>query len=182
MAIDTPVVVGSVNLSGNAYPIFGTSARAQEYLVASVNGDVFTGSETAEKSRSLISAKRWLDRQKWKTGFPVPDSGLVPLGIEFAQYELAVVLLENPEAINERSTGSNERVLQAGPARIEFFSRTDGSSSSPFSGEHQLPTQALDLIQDYLSSRTSIITPAVGGTSRKSNVLGVDEYGLNEPL
>ncbi|MGI9491965.1 MAG: hypothetical protein ACR2QF_06150 [Geminicoccaceae bacterium] len=181
MAIDTPVVVGSVSISGNPYPVFGDQDRAIEYLNASLTGDTFVEADFTVQQQSLVTAYRWLNRQNWKEGFPVPSDGLVPLGIEFAQYELAVVLIDDPEAFTQKSTGSNERVLQAGPARIEFFSRTDGGSAA-FSGEGVFPPQALDLIQDYLASKSSIITPVVGGLDNKSNVLDVDQFGLNEPL
>lgn len=181
MAIDTPVVVGSVSISGNPYPIFGTQDRAIEYSNGSLSGSTFTDADFTAQQQSLVTAYRWLNRQEWKDGFPVPTDGLVPLGIEFAQYELTVVLIDDPDAFTKRSTGSNDRVLQAGPARIEFFSRTDGGSSS-FSGEGVFPPQALDLIKDYLASKASIIIPAVGGLNNESNVLGVDQYGLNEPL
>lgn len=178
MAIDTPVVVGAVTISGNNYPIFGTRDRAKEYLLATLEGTTFTGADPITQRRSLVMAKRWLDRQGWKTGFPVPTSGLVPLGIEFAQYELSVVLIDDPDSFTEKNTGSNEKRLKAGPVEIEFFSRTDGGAL--FSGEGVFPPQALDLIGDYLSSKSTIITPYVGGLTNTSNV--IDGFDLSEPL
>ena len=182
MAIDTPQALGSVSISGNAYDIFGSQNRAIEYHNANINGSLFTDStDFTGQQRLLVTAYRWLTRQDWKSGFPVPSSGLVPLGIEFAQYELALVLVENPEAVNQRSTGSNDKRLRAGSAEIEFFSRTDGSSGA-FGGEGPFPPQVSDLIQDYLAGGSTIITPSVGGLTRKSNTLDVDSFDLNEPL
>lgn len=181
MAIDTPAALGSVSISGKSYDIFGSQNRAIEYHGGGVTGEGFTSLQFTQQQRVLVSAYRWLIRQNWKSGFPVPSSGLVPLNIEFAQYELSLLLAEDPEAANARSTGSNERVLQAGPARIEFFSRTDGGSS-PFSGEGVFPPQVSDLLKDYLTSRATVITPVASGTGNQSQVLGVDEYGLNEPF
>ena len=181
MALDAPVVVGAVSIAGVDYPIYGTQARATEYHRGGLDGATFTSAGFSDQQKSLVTAKRWLDRQNWKTGFPVPSDGLVPLGIEFAQYELASVLIDDPTAFTQRSTGSNERVLQAGSARIEFFSRTDGGGG-PFGGEGVFPPQALDLLKPYLASKSSIITPIAGGTGRASSVLDGDQFDLNEPL
>lgn len=181
MAIDTPVVVGSVTISGNDYPIFGTRERAREYLLATLEGTTFTSADPATQRRSLVMANRWLNRQEWKSGFPVPTDGLVPLGIEFAQYELAVVLIEDPSSFTKKNTGSNERKLRAGSVEIEFFSRTDGGNAL-FAGAAVFPPQALDLIRDYLASKSAIITPTAGGIQNKSNVLDFDQFGLTEPL
>lgn len=191
MAIDTPVAVGSVSIQGNDYPVYGTQARALEYLRASLTGEVFTAESFTLQIKSLITARRWIDRQSFKgektggssqfTKFPRSGETTVPLNVEFAQYELTLVLIEDNEAANNRNTGSNERVLQAGPARIEFFSRTDGGGGV-FSGEGVFPPQALDLLSPYLVSKAAIIAPFAGGLGNKSNVLGVTQFGLNEPL
>lgn len=181
MALDTAVVVGSVSISGVAYAVYGTQNRAIEYHRGSLTGATYADADFTVQQQSLVMAKRWLDRQNWKTGFPVPSSGLVPLGIEFAQYELASVLIDDSSAFTERSTGSNERVLQAGPVRLEFFSRTDGGNG-PFSGEGVFPPQALDLLRPYLASTVSVIVPVVGGLKNKSQVLDVEAFDLSEPL
>ena len=176
MTLTAPVVVGSVEISANTFPVFGDLDRAIQYILGSTNGTEFIEAPGLEQKRALITAKRWLDRQNWKAGFPVPTDGLVPLGIEMAQYELAILLVENGEAFTERSTGSNERVLQAGSARIEFFSRTDGGA-----GEGEFPVQVSSLLTPYLAGKGTIITPAVGGTGNQSKALGVDQLGITEP-
>lgn len=190
MALDTPVVVGSVAISGVDYPIYGTHARSLEYHRGSLLGSTFTGAAFTTQLQALVTARRWLDRQAYigaKAGgdtqftqFPRDSDTTVPLGVEFAEYELALVLISKPTSFNQRSTGSNRKRLKAGSTEIEFFSRTDGNGG--LTGEGVFPPQALDLLGPYLASRVSIITPTVGGLSNVSNVLPVNEFGLVEPL
>ena len=191
MAINDPVIVGSIQIRTDSYPIYGTFDRGREYLRAHLSGDSFDDASELDQKRAFVTARRWIDRQSYKdeksggdsqfTAFPRgTGETTVPLGVEFAQYELVLVLLDDPDSFNQRSTGSNERLLQAGPAKIEFFSRTDGGSL--FSGEGVFPPQALNLISPYLKSKSTIITPVVSGTANKSNVLGIDAFDLCEPL
>ena len=176
MAIDTAVAPGTVTISGNDYTIYGTTDRAKEYLKGGINGASFLLLGSGDQARHLVQAQRLLSRQGWKSGYPVEADGTVPLGIEFGQYELAVLLVEDPDVFSQPGTGSNERRLKAGSAEIEFFSRTDGKL---------FPSQVLDLIKPYLGSRISIVTPTVSGSSverKTSLVIGHDDYTLNEPF
>lgn len=180
MALTSPVVVGSVNIQGNDYPIFGTQDRATEYHTGALSGATFTGADFTVQQQALATAYRQLDRQNWRDGFPVQADLTVPLDIEFASYELAAVLIADPTTFNQRNTGSNQKRLRAGSVEIEFFSRTDRSTG--IGGAGIFPPQVLDLIKQYLASQVSIITPTVGGTANQSNVLDVDQFGITEPL
>lgn len=176
MAIDTATTAGSVTISGNSYEIFGSVDRAKEYLRGGINGTGFLDLGLSDQGRHLVQANRILSRQGWKSGFPVEADLTIPLGIEFAQYELAVLLVEDPDIFSNPGTGSNERRLKAGSAEIEFFSRQDGKL---------FPPQILDLIRPYLSSRSAILTPVVSGSSAQNNTglsIGSDDYRLTEPL
>ncbi len=172
MAIDTPAVLGSASLSGNSYDIYGSNDRAKEYLRGGINGTDFLDLGQSDQNRHLVQAYRLLSRQSWKSGFPVQADDTVPLGIEFAQYEMAVLLVEDPDLFSEPGTGSNERLLKAGSAQIEFFSRDTGKL---------FPTQVMDLIKPYLGSRVAIITPTVSGSNVAKSTSTLDHL-LTEPL
>ena len=190
MALDTAQVVGSVSIAGNAYPVYGSRARAIEYLNAHPSGTTFTEGDFDDQGRAMITARRWLDRQSWlgdktvssqETAFPRDPDTTVPLAIEFASYELSLLILDDPEIMNQESQGSNDKVLKAGPVSIEFFSRTDGGGGS-FSGKGVFPPQVADLIGPYLSSPVAVLAPYVGGTDRESSVLASTQYTLVDPF
>lgn len=184
MALDTAQVVGSVSISGNAYPVYGSRERATEYLNAHPSGTTFTEGEFDAQGRALITARRWLDRQTWlgsktvstqETAFPRDPDTTVPLPIEFASYEIALLIMDDPEIMNQESQGSNERLLKAGPVQIEFFSKTEGTKGV-------FPPQIADLIGPYLSSPVAVLAPYVGGTENESGVLAATQYSLVDPL
>ena len=185
MALDTPLAVSTISLLGSTYPIYGTFDRAREYHNGSLTGATFTDAEFTLQNQALVMARRWLDRQTYtgsKTGgdsqttqFPRDGDTTVPLGVEFAEYELAAVLLDDATAFAKENTGSNEKRLKAGSVEIEFFSRTSGSASV-------FPPQALDHLAPYLASKAALVIPYVGGLGNSSSVLGLDQFGLIEPL
>ncbi len=190
MAIDTPLVVGSLAIQGNNYPIYGTAARATEYFNASLSGSTYTGAPLSDQQRSLVTARRLIDRQNFLgtttavdqfTAFPRDEETLVPLKVEFAQYELALVLLESPDVFNQSSTGSNERRLRAGPVEIEFFSSTL-SSNRIGGGAGIFPPQVLDLLRSFLASTASISIPFAGGINNPSNVIPREGNDISDGL
>lgn len=185
MAVDTPVAVGSISVRGNEYPIYGTFDRATEYFAPHISGDTYLDAEFSDKQKALITARRLIDQQNYlgspavstqTTAFPRGSDTAVPIAIETAQYEIALLLLGDPEFFNADTTGSNEKRLKAGPVEIEFFSRTSDGSAPIF------PPQIDRLLKPYLGSSISVITPYVGGLLNASNTLGVNGYDINEGL
>ena len=189
MAINVEVSVGSVSIQGNDFPIYGTFDRATEYLSASLSGDVFSGASFTAKNQGLVMARRFIDRQRFKgsptvtgqfTSFPRDGSSTVPLAIEFAQYELSVVLIGDPDRFTHSDGGSNEKRLRAGSVEIEFFQSTlagSGGSGLP----KVFPDHVQDLILPFLDVSSSLSTYA-GGTGNVSSVICEDDYGLSWPL
>lgn len=176
MAIDTPVAVSNLSVLGNIYPIYGTQVRATEYFNPHINGTVFTGAAFLDQQKALVSANRYLNGLRWKgtpatttqlTHFPLSGETTVPVKVEVAQYEVALLLLEDANFFNQANTGGNERVLRAGPVAIEFFSSTLIGPGSSI-----LPPQVLRLIQDLLSAGSDLVTIAfAGGVANESNVI-----------
>lgn len=179
MAVDTPAVVGSVSIQGNAYPVYGSQARALEYVNARVGGDVFSAASFAEQQKSLVTARRLIDRQSFIgaktvttqfTEFPRDGETTVPIPVETAQYEIALLLLEDAGFFNQNTTGSNERRLRAGPVEIEFFSQTLRANTIG-GGSATFPPQIQELLRPYLSSSVVVSAPVVGGLANESNVV-----------
>jgi hypothetical protein len=101
----------------------------------------------------------------------------VPLGVEFAEYEIAQLLINDPTFFEQASTGSNERLLQAGPVKIEFFSST---LSGP--GGALFPPQVMSLLGPYLGSTSTITVPYVGGTLNTGAIIPREGYLIDEGL
>lgn len=189
MAIDTPATVGSISVRGNDYPVYGSQDRATEYFAPHISGEVFLDAEFSLQQNALITARRLLDQQSYlgakadsnqTTAFPRGSDTTVPVDIETAQYEIALVLIEDPEFFNQDTTGSNEKRLKAGPVEIEFFSRTTGSGG--LSTAAIFPPQINRLLRPYLGGSVSVASPYVGGLNNQSNTLGVEGYDINQGL
>lgn len=197
MAINAPVIVGSVNINGNDYPIYGTYDRALEYLAGRLDTATFDDAEQDDQNKSLVMARRWIDRQSLGgtltsssqiTAFP--RSGLidkegnsladdvVPLGVEFAQYEMALLLLGDPTQFAKSNTQDNTKRLKAGEAEIEFFRSLDVASPLLF------PEHILALLLPFLSSSSSNSSLGffAGGTCEESRVKPFGTYDLWQGL
>lgn len=132
-----PVTVGD-----NSYV---TVAEADAYFADSINSAGWDGADAPTKDKALISATRYLDRQRWQgtktvstqnlewprsgvtcNGDPV-DSDEVPDEIKESQYEMAQILIQDPTSGNNLNTGSNTKRAKAGSAEVEFFRPTSGT-------------------------------------------------------
>lgn len=195
MSLDTPVVVGSVTIATFPYPIYGTSLRANEYFAASLDTS-FTLATADNQNKSLVMARRWLDRQTWlgtltvanqPTAFPRTgiedkegnsvDPTLVPLGIEFAEYELALILIKDPSKFNTTNTSNNTKKAKAGEAEIEFF-RTENVDEGLL-----FPDQVMKLVSPFLFGSADTVVPFYfGGTCNPDSIVSVYEFGFNEGM
>lgn len=195
MPLDTPLPVSTVTLNSNTYPIYGTLARAAEYFDIHLD-TTFIAANTTNRTKSLVLARRWLDRQAWlgtltvasqptsfprtgisdKEGNPV-DPTLVPLGIEFAEYELALILLKDPTKFNNANTSNNTKKAKAGEAEIEFFFTSNVDTGLLF------PDQVLKLVQPFLYGSFSLVPIFYfGGTCTESDTVTLHDYGYSGGL
>jgi hypothetical protein len=193
MALDTPQPVGSVTINSNTYPIYGTNARANEYMDGRLGVDDWPATAD-DQNKALVQARRWLDRQSWcpeptdpaqttawprtgltdKEGEPVATT-TVPLEVEFAQYELALELAADPTAADTAVVQSNAKRLKAGSAEIENFRISDEEKTV-------FPAQVMDLVGLWLASSKDVIVGVAGGTETKSSFDGdsATTFNLNE--
>ena len=150
--------MGQVTIGGTTFEIYGTRTAAINYMKARLGADAWNSASSSDKDRALVSATRKIDRENWigdKTapapGQPLefPRTGLidkdgvavgsvnVPLLVEEANYELALVLLDDATKQDSGDTSSNTKRVKAGSAEVEFFRQTAG---------HAFP----DIIQDLI--------------------------------
>ena len=164
--------MGSVTISGNSFDVYSETADpiadAKLYFSAKIGSAPWTAADKIIQQQALVTATRWIRRyltQQLVDPADVPDPSVTPAPLLVAQatYETAFVLVIDPSAQNESSTGSNKKRLKAGSAEIEFFRPTDGTP---------LPTIANALLAEFLNE--------VGGTSDHGAVVfgtdGVSEF------
>jgi hypothetical protein len=183
--------MGSVVINGNTFPIYGTQAGAIAYLDARLGSTDWVTADTNDQKRSLVAATRWLDRGViWngtKTdpaqGLQFPREGLVcdgtsvpsdevPVRIEQATYELALVLFLDPTAADTQDQGSNIASVGAGAASVSFFRPTIGGEAPRF------PVPVMELVRCFVGS--GISGSFAFGTDQESQFDLTDRYGLTE--
>lgn len=109
---------------------FGPSYRAWEALTDD------------DKNRTLVSATSYIDSLQWqgtatgivngnvtflqwpRSGIEGVDSATVPAAIVNATFELAVLIVGDPDLPQNADSGSNVQSMGAGPAQMSFFRPT----------------------------------------------------------
>ena len=181
MAVDTPAAIGSVVIRGNSFPIYGSQPRADEYFSARLGAENWTSAQFIEKSQGLVTARRRIDREPFRgaktvasqlAAFPRDGETTIPLPVEFAQYEFALILLGDVTQYEQASTASNVKRLKAGTAEIEFFSGLTPAESTIF------PDHIHDLLLPYLQSSVSLLAPIASGTNNPDNIVPFGSFGL----
>lgn len=174
-----------VEISSAEYFAYGTQDESDEYFAAAAHAQAWRDEDDADvKGRALVTATRMLDRQKWqgektdpdqdgawpRTGVaedePVNDEG-VPLKVVHATFELALVLLNDPEAI-QVTQNSSQKVssLSAGSVSISYFR---GAEGEPL----RFPLPVMELIGDWLGASSDL-----GGIGFSSGIDGSSSFAL----
>jgi len=111
-----------ITIGTGSETILGTYAGAVAY-VDTMLGDRYTAwaaaSETNQK-KSLVNAVRHLNRLVWQDDYDTLAERDAVTAFQEAQYELAVLILEDSEVTDEADQGSNIQSLKAGSAGITF--------------------------------------------------------------
>lgn len=191
--------MGQVTISGTTYDVYGTADGLKAYLAGKLGPLAYDTAESADKSKALVSATRWIDREKWQGSMtdevtPQPlewprtgvtdcdgnavDSASVPDDIINATYELAEILLGDPAAADGANTGSNTKRVKAGSAEVEFF--RPGSADGSGGGGTLFPVPAQKLVACFLEGAGGAFsTPYAGGTSQPSSFC-TDDFDRNK--
>ena len=172
MTSPTTITIGAV-----AYNSYLDVAAADDYLAADMKrADTWDGLTDTVKGRALITASRYLDRQKWQGTASVdgqamawPRSGAldlygatvaddtVPQAIQDATAVLAYEISQDPELQDAISSGREIKSMMAGSVQITWFKAT-------FDPKTKLPYSIADICGFLLSGRVSRIAPYASGT------------------
>jgi hypothetical protein len=145
--------------------IHGTYAGAIAYVDIMFGETYSTWSALAadDQKKTLAAAVRFLNAQSWAEAYDTFAERDLIAEFATAQYELAVLVANDPSVIQEADQGSNIQSLQAGSAGITFFNSTtsSGARSAP-----KLPPVLMRLLGGYLAA--SALSGPDGGESRPS--------------
>lgn len=179
----------SLTVTGTTTPvtIYGTYAAAKDYI-ASTYGPLYTAWTALtpdDQKRTLIAAVRLLEQQSWDpttaSTFAVRDA-IAAFGQ--AEYELAVLIADSPDIVQQHDQGSNVQSAGAGSARVSFFaptSATDGTATV-------LPPVVERLVGGYLASADVTTSSIATGTGQASQFDDGDDdaddnlFGRSWPL
>lgn len=176
---------GSVTIptpSGTVFPVYGTQAA----MLAYHNGSL--GTEAAallvatadQQAKALVEATRMINRQGFidpVTTFALRDAFVdaeaQPI-FQWAAYELAPLLLSDPDLKANPTSGSNVASVGAGPAQVSFFRPTLGQTG-------RFPTIIKELLGAYLSGSVSSADGVANsyGTDGESAFDDEDIYGID---
>lgn len=180
------VIIGS----GNVYDTYATVSQAHDYLLGSVNAATWRDLSDEEKARTLVSATRSLDAQRWKgtktvstqplawprtgTGVTGVEDAAVPNNIINASIELAAALADDAAINTQQNNEQRIQSLKAGSAAITFFRGAGGDPT-------KYPANVMELIRDYLQGfGTNLGGVISSGTSAET--VSDDDFGYSEPL
>lgn len=186
---------------GVAREVYGGLTACDAYLNDAI-GEGATAyralTDDDDRKRLLISATRYLDRQRWQgaaneaggTTLAFPRDGLTDSPadsdqlalVEQACFELVAAAAVDDSLFDLADQGSNVKSMGAGKGRMEFFapqSASDGTAA-------KLPQAASDLIGKWLagggSGKAATVAPTSGGLSCDSAFDRCDGYRRKDPF
>lgn len=167
----------TVTINAVVYSTYADVAFGDQYDLERLGSlaDSWSTATSTTKSKALLMATRLLDRMDWqgtrnaappalawpRTGVVLADgsavdSTTIPLDVSRGCVELAMSLIADADSVadSNQGTSSNVKVVQAGPARVEFWRPVDGQ---------RLPQAVFDFVSQYLNGVSSLTGVAAVG-------------------
>lgn len=180
------ITIGSVT-----YTVYADVADADEWFNGSVDFATWDALTTDEKSRSLVTSTRMLDRQMWQgekedplQALAFPRTGVVDCAgvavdpadtlavVTEASIILALAVFTNNALLTTASTIDLTKRLKAGSVEIEKF-----RASSDEIAAGRFPLDVMELVGCYFSGRSSI----AGALSYGTDGVAFDaDYGFSD--
>ena len=117
------------------YPAFTSLVAAKAYLAPELDATGWAAGDDVFKSKTLVTATRILDRQKWqgaraeadqllawpRTGIDGIDPATIPQAVADATAALASAIANGYDAAGQQSTANGIKRQKAGSVEQEFF-------------------------------------------------------------
>lgn len=141
--------------------ILGSQAAAVAYvgLMLGDRYDAWAAAVDTKQKKSLVNAVRFINGIVWQDAYDTLVERDAVTAFQHAQYELAVLILEDSELTDEEQ-GSNISSLKAGSAGITFFNPTTKTADP-------LPPVAMRLVGKYLA--VSSVRGPLGGSGQSGS-------------
>lgn len=180
-------MIADVIIGADTFKVYALTAGAVVDASTYFNGQLgpnavaWIAASADNRAKALVMAADWIDRamrtrftgtisvagqpREWPRdgatcdGVPLPAAS-VPDKVALAEFWLAGALLVNAAQAAGTGTGSNIKMVKAGPAEVQFFTPTIGSSL-----DVRLPQPAMDYLLCLLKSDTSALSGVVSGVS-----------------
>lgn len=194
-------IVSTITLGAVVHSVYASTSDplqdAKDYMNSRFGTAAWDAASNNSRRRAIISATRWLDRQPWlsvptdvTTPQPLqnPRSALTDCNetaildtvvadeIVEAQWELAQIILDDSTAQESAGQGTNTKLVKAGPAEVEFFRNTEGTSK-----DTRLPTIAHDLVKCFIGG-SGVGIPHVSGSGTTSIFLDTNTSSFSRGL
>lgn len=183
--------IATVTIGSDIFSVYALTSSPVVDLTSYWNGRLgatataVAAATTDNKARALVMAADWIDRVARFSGTPtVPGqprafprngatcysdsvpNGTTPDEVPKAEFEIAGLMLVDPDQASASGTGSNVRGVKAGSASVEFFIPTLGNPLF----DTRLPTPANDLLKCLFGGVA--LTNFASGTDKET---GFDE-------
>jgi hypothetical protein len=140
----------TVTIGSASADIYGTMADATAYMTLMLGAQyvAWLALEADDKKRSLVGARRYIDRFVWieeADDFAKRDA---IEAFEHASYELAAWAASDASVLSKHELGSNIQSVNAGGAGVTYFNPTSSADGSA----PELPPIIEQLIGGYLAS------------------------------
>lgn len=161
--------MGTVTIGANTYEIYGEFSEALAYLDVNLAATTWQECDSDSKKKALVMTTRYFNRICWKgdvtddttpqplawprdnTGVDGHVDGTTPQEIFNGFWEMAAIIIDDPEVTNNRTTGSNVQRAKGGEAEVWFFRST-------LDDESKLPIDVLDWVGNYLGGGDGILS------------------------
>lgn len=161
--------MGTVTIGANTYEIYDTLANALSYLDVNLAATAWKACDSDDKKKALVMTTRFFNRVNWKgditdaitpqplawprdsTGVLGHVDGTTPDAILKGFWEMAALVIEDPEITKNRTQGSNVQRAKGGEAEVWFFRST-------LDDESKFPIDVLDWIKKYIAGGDGILS------------------------
>ncbi len=167
--------MATISIQGNDYDSYVTLTDANIYMIARIGSPEWNAADQTTKLQSLVTGTRWIERIIGRLVAPtdVPDPSVDPAPdlIQDAATEAAYALVVDSDLQNKAAaTSDNNKVLQAGSAKLERFKPQSGTA---------LPTIAQQLVNAWITSigGGTLTANEAFGTGGVTEFCELDQFG-----
>lgn len=167
--------------TGQTAEIHGTFDAAEEYLGIMYGDtyDTWNALSDDNKKKTLAAAVRYLNAQQWSDDADTFAERDAITEFATAQYELAVLIADDPALTQSLTSGSNIQSLNAGSAGLTFFAPTSLEQGTAT----KLPPIVDRLVGAYLAATS--VSSLIGGYGNEgdcdSPYSDCEDYDRGEP-